>query len=71
MSATAQELYDATCDAILSVLTNGQHIGSDGRIFTKANLGELRKLKAELAAEVRASIPFTDRIMYGVKRRST
>lgn len=67
---TIQELYDATLTAIYEVTLNGQHIGSEGRTWTRANLDELRTLKKELAAELRSTTTISDRILYGVKRRT-
>jgi len=51
---TAQELLDATKEAILKILQGHQSADVNGRLYRKADLSELRALRAELETEVRA-----------------
>ena len=39
---TYSELLDAAKTALLDVLSNGQHLGKDGRIYTKADLKDIQ-----------------------------
>jgi hypothetical protein len=53
--ATAAELLAAVDAAILSVLTHGQALGTEGKTWTKADLGQLRETRKELQREVAAA----------------
>ena len=39
---TYAELLDAAKAALLDVLSNGQHVGKDGRLYTKADLKDIQ-----------------------------
>jgi|WetSurMetagenome_2_1015567.scaffolds.fasta_scaffold945716_2 hypothetical protein len=69
--ATAAEILTAIDTAILDVLANGQHIGSDSKIYTKADLKTLREMRAEYAslAATSASGGVFDRMKTGVPYR--
>lgn len=48
--ATATELLSAIDTAILDVLQNGQHVASDGLVYTKADLDSLRAMRREYSS---------------------
>lgn len=52
--ATPAEILAAIDTAILDILQNGQHIssamGQDGKVYTKADLETLRKMRLEFAS---------------------
>lgn len=68
--ATPAEILAALDLAILDVLENGQHIAAGGRIYTKADLLTLQKMRAEFAvtATTGQSSVF-DRMQTGVPHR--
>lgn len=47
--ATPAEILEALDQAILDVLQNGQHVAAGGRVYTKADLATLQKMRAEYA----------------------
>lgn len=49
---TKQQLYDEVEKAITAILVGGQSYKIGSRSLTRANITELRKLRAELAAEI-------------------
>lgn len=53
MATSDADLLSRVTDAINGVLVGGQSYTIGARTFTRANLGELRKLRAELEARVR------------------
>jgi hypothetical protein len=53
--ATATEILAAIDTAILDILTSGQDVMFNGRRYTKANLNDLRIMRAEYAALVTTS----------------
>lgn len=71
--ATPAEILAAIDTAILDVLQNGQHIAANGgRVFTKANLNELRLMRAEYAdlAATSSSGGIFDRMKTGAPYRA-
>lgn len=68
--ATPSEILAALDLAILDVLENGQHIANSGRIYTKADLATLQKMRSEYAvsATTGQSSVF-DRMRTGVPHR--
>ena len=53
-SMTKQQLYEEVDKAITAVLVGGQSYKIGSRSLTRANITELRKLRAGLAAEIAA-----------------
>ena len=53
-SMTKQQLYEEVDKAITAVLVGGQSYKIGSRSLTRANITELRKLRADLAAEIAA-----------------
>lgn len=49
---TKQQLYEEVDKAIYSILVGGQSYKIGSRSLTRANITELRKLRADLAAEI-------------------
>ncbi len=49
---TKKQLYDEVDKAIYSILVGGQSYKIGSRSLTRANITELRKLRADLAAEI-------------------
>ncbi|HHN75386.1 MAG TPA: peptidylprolyl isomerase [Acidobacteria bacterium] len=55
MAKTDAELLDLVDAAIESVLTKGQAVGAMGQTWTKADLTQLYKMRADLQARVAAA----------------
>lgn len=53
--ATDQEIYDATTDAILKIIQEGQSVGIDGRTRTMADLPELEAIRDKYEARINRS----------------
>ena len=49
---TKKQLYDEVDKAIYAILVGGQSYKIGSRSLTRANITELRKLRADLAAEI-------------------
>lgn len=66
------ELLDATRVAFLDVLQNGQHIAASGRVYTKADLPELRMTIDWLESKTKLSTAggTFDRMKTGVPYRA-
>jgi len=68
--ATPAEILEALDQAILDVLQNGQHVAAGGRIYTKADLATLQKMRSEMVATDAASKSSVfDRMKTGVPYR--
>lgn len=70
--ATATELLTAIDTAILDLLQNGEEVWVNGRKYRKAQLSELRAMRAEYAAIVATSTAggVFDRMKTGVPYRA-
>lgn len=51
---TKQQLYDEVGKAMYAILVGGQSYKIGSRSLTRANITELRKLRADLASEIAA-----------------
>lgn len=70
--ATATEILTAIDTAILDILANGQDVSFNGKRYTKANLGELTKMRESYASIVATSTSggIFDRAKTGVPYRA-
>jgi hypothetical protein len=70
--ATAAEILAAIDTAILDVLQSGQDVMLNGRRYTKANLGDLQKMRADFAGLVTTTAAggIFDRAKTGVPYRA-
>lgn len=66
--ATTSELLAEVDTAIEAILQKGQSYTINGRTFTRANLGELRRFRQELRAQDATDSSGGIRVRYGVPR---